>query len=169
MMNLINPTFLLDKGNNDRYDEQMVPVIFICNKKGKQQTNVIIRIISSLSSAMTFDQSELAVSEEIKKIDPSTSRNPSSAESVGNIQVGFSTSGANSLATSRAGTRMTVRPDTSMSGATQGGAAAPNEVVKKTFHGALNGANIPMITELGTVYQMYFQVLFYKVFVYLVC
>ena len=102
---------------------------------------------------MTFDQSELAVSEEIKKIDPSTSRNPSSAESVGNIQVGFSTSGGNSLATSRAGTRMTVRPDTSMSGVT--GAGATNEVVKKTFHGALNGANIPMITELGNV-KLYF-------------
>ena len=96
---------------------------------------------------MTFDQSELAVSEEIQKISSSTSRNPSMAgESLGNIQVGFSASGANSLAPSRAGTRMTGRPDTSMSGVN-----AANEVVKQTFQGVLDGANIPMITELGTV------------------
>ena len=96
--------------------------------------------------AMTFNQSELAVTEEIQKIDSSNSRNPS-IESVGDVRVGFaaSASGANSLATSRTGTRMTMRPETSMSGVTN----AAQGLVKKTFHGALNGASIPMITELG--------------------
>eukprot|EP00111_Clytia_hemisphaerica_P000002 TCONS_00000002-protein len=91
--------------------------------------------------AMTFDESELAVTEEIKKVDSSrgTSIN---GESSADVRVGFS-SGANS----RAATRMTGRPETSMSHMTAGGNSMIQEV-KKTFKGALNGANIPMITEL---------------------
>ena len=71
-----------------------------------------------LLPAMTFDESELAVTEEIKKVDSSrgTSIN---GESAADVRVGFS-SGANS----RAATRMTVRPETSMSHGTADGSSA---------------------------------------------
>lgn len=96
--------------------------------------------------AMTFDESELAIHEEIKKIEPASKSASQAGESVADVRVGFSSRAPSvSNSTSRVGTRMTVRPETAFSGAPNTGVI---QEVKKTFKGALNGANIQMITEL---------------------
>jgi len=94
---------------------------------------------------MTFDESELVIQEEITKVEAGSRAASHAAGSVADVQVGFSASSA-SASTSRAATRMTGRPETALSG-------APNssivQQVKKTMKGALTGATISMITELG--------------------
>ena len=92
---------------------------------------------------MTFDESELVIQEEIQKSDGGSRSASHAGESSADVRVGFATGRAST--TSRAATRMTGR-ETALSGAANSSIV---QQVKKTMKGALTGANIAMITELG--------------------
>lgn len=96
---------------------------------------------------MSFDETELVLETEMRKM---TKPGSGGAESVADVKVGFSnpTTGRSvggSQGNSRVGTRMTMRSESMFSATGENASAPPVKVMK----GALRGANIPMITELG--------------------